>query len=90
MMISSNVVGAMLRFPYMMSGQEGKLFTDLEPIKNPFEFGKVDSEGVHKKGFHNRMKEIAKKTKQEPYAKDKEVMQEAKDGAVITGYFTDA
>ena len=69
---------------------EGKLFTDLEPIKNPFEFGNVDSEGVHNKGLRNQMKEISKKTKQEPYAKDKEVMKEARDGAVITGYFTDA
>lgn len=67
---------------------EGQLFTDLEPIKNPFDFGKVESEGVHKKGLANRMKEIKKKNTKEDYIKDKEVMKEVKDGAVITGYYS--
>jgi len=69
---------------------EGQLFTDIEGVKNPFDFGVTKTEGVHKKGLHNRMKDITKKNKvkKDDYSDDKEVMNEVKDGAVVSGYFT--
>ena len=68
--------------------EEGKLFTDIEGIRSPFDFGVTNTIGIHKKGLSNRMKDIAKKNKKKEID-DKEVRQEIKDGAVITGYFTD-
>jgi hypothetical protein len=70
---------------------EGGLHTDIEGVRNAFDFGSAQMKGVHKKGLHNRMKDIAAKNKskeQSDYSKDKEVMQEVRDGAVITGYYT--
>lgn len=69
---------------------EGKLFSDIEPVKNAFDFGVTKTEGVHKKGLKNRMNDIKKKnkTKKEDYSDDKEVMNEVKDGAQISGYFS--
>ena len=71
---------------------EGQLFTDIEIVKNPFDWGGAKTEGVHKKGLSNRIKDIQKKNKsgKEDYSKDKEVQNEVKDGAIITGYFTDS
>ena len=68
--------------------QEGTLFTDLEGVKSPFDFGVTKMEGIHEKGLKNRLKQIAKKNKirKEEYSKDQEVMNEVKQGAVITHY----
>jgi hypothetical protein len=71
---------------------EGTLFTDIESIKNPFDFGKTVMQGIHERGLKNRIKQIKKKTRKgkEEYSKDIEVMNEVKQGAVITAYYTDA
>ena len=68
---------------------EGILFSDLEPIKSPFDFGNVEMKGLHERGLSNRIKQIAKKNKSKSdYSKDPEIQQEIKDGAVITAYYT--
>ena len=69
---------------------EGKLYSDVEGVRNAFEFGNVTMEGIHNKGLKNGLKTIAKKNKSKSaeYSKDSEVMNEVKHGSVITAYYT--
>ena len=64
----------------------------LEPIKSPFDFGNVEMKGLHERGLTNRIKQIAKKNKtgKEEYSKDAEIMQEVKQGAIVTSYYTNS
>ena len=67
---------------------EGRLGVEgIEPVRNPFD-STTRSEGIIKKGLKNRIKDITKRREKADYSKDKEVMNEVKDGAIITGYYS--
>ena len=47
--------------------------------------------GLHERGLKNRIKQIAKKNKSKSeYSKDEEIMQEVKQGAIVTSYYTNS
>ena len=67
---------------------EGTLYTDIEGVKNKFEFGITKIEGIDNKKLKDQIKSVKKKSRKEEYSSDQEVMNEVKQGAVVTAYYT--